>query len=123
MSDEKVITDTDNDTEDRPAGWRSDAEWKLFYESRNAETGLTIQLNKLEDESRKPALILFSFRIGRKVDSGKGGQFVPVRIRGKKGSREIHSWANEVINLIYEAEEQALLYIEKKDFEYGGNQE
>jgi hypothetical protein len=90
-------------------------EWKLHYESRNAETGLNIQLNKLEDE--KTGLILFSFRLGRIVDSGKGGQFIPVRIKGKPGSRDVHSWSSEIVNLIQEAEEQALLYIHKKDIE------
>jgi hypothetical protein len=117
MTDEKKLA-TPELSDDK-----SESEWKLFYESRNAETGLTIQLNKLEDEKRIPPLILFSFRLGRKVDNGKGGQFIPVRVRGKKGSREIHSWANEVMNLIYEAEEQALLYFEKKDSENGGSSE
>ena len=92
-------------------------EWTLYYESRHSETGLTIQLNKLEDKERD--LVLFSFRLGRKVDSGKGGQFIPVRVRGKPGDRDIHSWANEISNLIQEAEEQALLFFHKKDTENG----
>jgi hypothetical protein len=91
--------------------------WKLFFESRNSETGLTIQLNKKEND--ETGLVLFSFRLGRKVDSGKGGQFIPVRVRGKPGNRDIHSWANEIVNLIQEVEEQALLFFHKRDEQNG----
>lgn len=91
-------------------------EWKLFYETRNAESGLTIQVNKLENNE---GLVLFSFRMGRQVDNGKGGQFIPIRVKGKPGKRDIHSWANEMSNLVMEAEEQVLLYFEKRDAENG----
>lgn len=90
-----------------------DKEWELYFESRNHDSGLTIQLNKLEDKEK--SLTLFSFRLGRKVDSGKGGHWIPVRIKGKPGDRDVYSWANEIVDLINEAEEQALLFFAKKD--------
>lgn len=91
-------------------------EWKLHYESRNAESGLTIQLNRLENDD---GLVLFSFRIGIRKENGAGGQFVPVRVKGRPGDRDINSWTTEINDLVMEVEEQVLLYFAKRDSEDG----